>query len=201
MIQANLKHTMNQLAADVALLPAEMQAAGIRAANRTMTTVRAEGARSLKDELPGLLIGAIKKRLKQIRATPATLSAAVVFSASRFRLINWKLKPRGAGVSLPRGLKNVIVQETWSGNSRVVPAASLAQGAFLQVSRLNNPRNLQNIWRREGKERYPLLLILAPSLAETLKQSRLDDVLVRRMHGRFSEVFAQEARFRISRRR
>jgi hypothetical protein len=59
--------------------------ATVRALNRTATTVRAEAARAIHDEYPGLKINTAKEQITIMRATRTTLRALVTCRAGRCR--------------------------------------------------------------------------------------------------------------------
>jgi hypothetical protein len=64
----------------------EQSKAAVRALNRTMTTARAESARAMQDEYPGIKIGTLKARIKIERARQDEPRAALVFSPGRIQL-------------------------------------------------------------------------------------------------------------------
>lgn len=191
----NVRHNLERVVADLGLLPQERNAAAVRALNRTMTTVRAEAARSLAREFAGLKIGTIKKRLPFRRATRAAPTAWVTFKSTRFSLFhNWRVRDTGrTGVrvgALPYRL------ETWEGLP--VTPAHLRQ-AFVQRPTANRGRH--SVYIRVGKSRYPIEGIVAPSLAAAFGERHIGSAMVRLARSRFAVVLAQESRFRISRRK
>lgn len=186
----DVKHDLAGLSARLGLLAKERVAASVRALNRTMTTVRAQGARDLAKEYPGLKIAAIKKRMRFQRATRSSMRAFVDFSGKRFRLTNWAVRQTKTGVRLrmPWGIV--------TGGGGAIPADRL-RNAFLQVATTNGVRN---VFLRVGKQRYPLHVLLAPGLAEAFRERRVGARLTRFARARFSVVFQQEAKFRLSKR-
>lgn len=197
----DIRHDLGRLSANLGLMAKDRQAAALRAINRTLSTVRAESSRTLAEDLTGLKIGAIKKRIRLDRATRAKLRGVLEFSNKRLRLFNWNVPqvrtPWGTGIRtsgrMPKGLLRV---DAVSGHARPVSAAEL-RSAFVQRARLGRA---PNIWLRQGKHSMPIDVIVTPSLSEILVQRRLNEAFARRARERFSIVFAQEARFRLSRR-
>ena len=193
MPRIEIRHTLDAYAARLSLLPAERMQAAVRTLNRTMTTVRAEGARALQKEYPGLKVGTIKKRMKFVRATRGKPQAEIVFSGARFSLFhNWRARQTKTGVrvgKLPYRL------ETWDGTP--VPLEKLQQ-AFIQ--RPTSNRGRWNVYQRMGRERYPIQGVVAPGLARAFVERGIRASLSRLARQRFAIVFQQEAKFRLSKR-
>jgi len=189
----SVRHTLDSLSARLALLPQERMAAAVRALNRTVTTVRAQASRDLSKEYPGLKIGVIKKRLRFARATRSQPSASITFSNHRFSLYhNWKVRQTRTGVRVGR-LPWAL--EDWEGKR--IPA-TLLRHAFIQSS--TNNRGQHNVYLRVGRERYPILGLVAPSLSSALVERGIGLALSRFARDRFAVAFEQEAKFRLSKR-
>jgi len=187
----NIRHDLGRLSAELGLLAREQTKAASRALNRTMTTVRAESARALRREYPGLLTRAIRRRMRIERATAAMLRAAVTFSGRRIGWFgNWTIATKrtryGTGIRVPNRLP-------WR----------LETTAGVEVTRADLDRAFVargGLWRRDGKAQYPIGFIVAPSLARTLVERAIDSRMTALARQRFAVVFAQEARFRLSQR-
>lgn len=197
----DIRHDLDGLSARLGLMAKERLAAALSAINKTMTTVRAEAARGLGQEYPGLGIGAIKRRIKLTRASRGNLRAAAVFSKSRLRLFNWRLNRVntrwGTGVRVSGRLPRQILRvDAISGRVSPVSSSEL-KSAFLQRSRKNGT---PNVWLRQGKESMPIDVLVTPSLSETLVATKLNAAYARRARERFRVVFAQEAKFKLSKR-
>lgn len=194
MLVVNVQHDLGKLVADLKLMPSEQKAAGVRALNRTMTTVRAEAARSLKGAYPGLLVGDIKKRIRLKRASGSDRapSAVLIFSGRRIALYGkFGMRSFGRwGVSF-RGLPWRL--ETISGDA--VTPEMLAR-AFRQRARGGRA----GVFARHTEKRESFELLVAPGVARAVAERAIGDVLVRIAHRRFSETYAQEAKFRLSKR-
>lgn len=198
----NIKHDMNGLAAQLGLMAKERVAAAVRSLNRSMSTVRAEAGRSLGNEYPGLKIGAIKKRIKLSKADRATLRALLEFSNQRLRLANWRLgrvsTRYGTGVRAGGRLPGQLLRiDAVSGRATPINSSDLAHAFWQRSKRYGTV----NIWLRQGKESLPIDVLVTPSLSEALVQARINTTLARRARERFGVVFAQEAKFQLSRRR
>ena len=188
----DIRHTLGKLSAELGLYPKEHKAAAVRALNRTMTTVRAESARTLQKEYPGVKIADLKKRLKFRRATSKQMSAAIDFSGRRFVLFgNFGMRAVGKwGVrfrKLPWRIEGV------SGD--VVTPEILAR-AFRQ----RGTGGRANVMARWTKFRQSHEILLAPGVARALGERGIGDALVRLGRNRFAVVFVQEAKFRLSKR-
>lgn len=190
----NVRHDLQRLEARLGAYPRERMIAAVRAFNRAMTTVRAEGARSMAAELPGLKIGTIKRQMKQRRATQANPVAVLEFTAKRFRLFgNFADRQTRRGVPLrrmPWRLENLEGEE--------VRPAALAH-AFIQRARVSG---VPNVWLRTSLvgKRYPISAVLAPSLASAFVQRRIGQALLRIGRARLAVVLEQEMKFRLSKR-
>lgn len=188
----DIRHGMDKLSAELGLLAKEQMPAAVRSMNRTITTVRAEGARGLGREYPGLKIGKIKRQMRFKRAVASDPSASITFSNKRFRLFgNWNVRQTRSGV---RGGRLPFRLESGDG---LEITSDMLRSAFIQRSRTHGTAN---VWRRAHKGRYPIEVILAPSLSSALVERGIGDALVRTARGRFAVVFMQEARFRLSKR-
>lgn len=191
-IGGTVKHNLAGLEARLRLHPQELLAADLRAKNRTANSSRAEAVRRLREDLPGLKAGSIRRQLKIIRASKQNPRAVLEFSAKRFRLFgNWNARQTKGGVSLTRRPWRI---ETLDGD--VVPPQILAH-AFIQRARMSG---VPNVWIRLGGKRYPITALLGSSLATAFKQRELGAALIAYGRARFRVVFAQEMKFRIARR-
>lgn len=186
--------------------------ATVTALNRTLTTCRAAAARELKKHYGMLPVSKIKRRISAKRATRATLTATLIFSGSRFRLLgNWPITktvtPRGVRVRLRgvsggrtsfRGLPNLDIEMSGAGNSTPVPKALLSH-AFIQRSRKTK---VPNVWIREsvveghGGGRYPIGLLLVPGLGRAFTDKKIDETMRRLAAKIFTKNFAAELKYR-----
>ena len=206
--QIKILHTLDEYSRRLGLLNEERMQAAVRTLNRTMTTVRAEGAREMAGIYPGLKIRTIKAQMKFARATRGRPEAVITFSGKRFRLFgNWPLtktvtakgvrtRLRGfgsarAGVALPR-----LPFRVETGDGVAVSAAELRQ-AFIQRAASSG---VPNVFIRTGRGRYPISVLVAPSLAAAFVEKGIGDALSRSARMRFETVFVQEAKFRLSKR-
>lgn len=164
----------------------------VRALNRTLTTVRLEAQKILQPEV-GLPAMQVRRQILFTRATKATLKALLRFSNKRIRLTRYDARQMADGVKL-RGPKYLIAKPTWGAAEYELTLEQLRH-AFIVASRRNNPGNALNVWLREGRERYPLILLLAPSLSDVFVRSAIGKSMVAVAQRRFAEVIAQELRF------
>lgn len=189
----DVRHTLGRLSAELGLYPREQMAAAVRALNRTITTVRAQAARALQKEYPGVKVATLKKRLRFRRATRQKMSAAIDFSGRRIALFgNFGMRAVGQwGVrfrKLPWRIEGV--------SGEVVTPEILAR-AFRQ----RGTGGRASVMARWTRFRQSHEVLLAPGVARALAERGIGDALVRIGRNRFAVVFAQEARFRLSKRR
>ena len=199
MPRIDIRHDMERLSWQLGLLANEQMPAAIRAMNRSLTTVRAEAARTLSEHYAGLRVFAIRRRIRFFRASRQKPNAVLRFGTQRFRLINWNVRQTRTGVvgRIPPGLMRL---DAFDGKSSPVSPAQLRH-AFIRTSRSKfNPRGLANVWLRQGKDRTPIDVVVSPSLSETLAAQHINAALARRAQERFAVVFLQEAKFRLSKR-
>lgn len=193
MYRIDARHDIARIELNLGLYAAERQKAAVRAANRTMTTARADAARRIQGDYAGLRIRQIKARLKLQRATGSTPVAAITFSGKRIPLYgNFGMRQAGKwGVGF-RGLPWRL--ETVSGEE-VTP--EMLRRAFRQRSRRTGRAD---VFSRLGARRDSFELVLAPGLARAFTERNVGAATQRAIRTRFPVVFRQEARFRLSRR-
>jgi hypothetical protein len=194
-MQYAAKHDLGRLERALRDYPVEKLAAGVRAQNRAMTTVRSEGARRLQPELGGMKIGTIKRQLKQERATKSNPRAILDFSAKRFRLpgnlnIRQFATKWGTGVSV----KNLPFKLELADGTPVT--GDMLRRLFLQRSRAG----AVHAWVRMGKSSTPFQAVVVASTAEAFRSKRLGPTLVEVGRARMAVVLEQEFRFRLSKR-
>ena len=193
----DIRHDMNRLVADLGLMKAEILPAAVSALNKTLTTVRAQAARALRDEYPGFKASVLKRQMRFKRASRLEPRAVLTFSNKRLRLFGNKrlslVQTRyGTGVRLG---KLPFRLETADGSA--IDPADLRR-AFVQRSRASR---VPNVWLRKGKALLPIDVVLAPSLSSAVVEKRIGEALLRVARTRFAVVFAQEGRFRLAKRR
>lgn len=188
-----VRDSLRGLEARFAAYPRELLAAGVRAKNRAMTTVRKEGARLMKPEFAGVKVGTLKRQMRQSRATREVPRAVLTFSAKRFRLLgNLPLRTIatkwGTGVRLGR----LPFRLELADGSPV--SADMLRRFFVQRARSSGR---VNVWVREGKRSEPFQAVVAPSLAHAFRERGIGFRLVEIGRRRFHEVLRQEMRFRL----
>lgn len=193
MITIDVQHNLRELTARLDLLPKEVMASAVRSLNRTLTTVRAEAARDMAAEYRGLKVGTLKRQMKFKRATRMEPVASITFSNKRFRLYgNWNIRHSG-GQHLRLGRLPFRLE---TGDGRQIGDAEL-RGAFIQRARLNGQ---PNVFLRTGRDRYPIAVLVAPSLAAAFVERSVGKRLATVARDRFLVVLQQEAKFQLSKR-
>lgn len=193
-MRVDIRHDMNKLSLQLKLYPREQLAAAVRALNKTLTTVRAEAARAMRSRYQGIKIAKLKKQMRFKRATRQVPIAVLVFSNRRFQLFgNFGMRRKGAfGVAFSK-----LPWRIETGDGRQI-APDVLRRAFLNRSKAHGK---PNVWARSGRERYPIDVLVAPSLAQTFVEAHIGQMLETKGRARFRVVFAQEAKFRLSKRK
>lgn len=193
MMRVDVRHDIDRIVADLGALPAERMAAAVRAANRTLTSARADSARRLAREYVGVKIAEIKRRVRLERATQKKPRAALVFSGRRIPLYgNFGMTAAGKWGVRFRGLPWRL--ETVSGEP---VTAEMMRRLFRQRSRRTGRAD---VFSRHTAKRTSFDLVLAPGLARALAERNIGEALEKAIRARFGVVFKQELRFRVGRR-
>ena len=195
----NIQHDMNGLADRLGLMAEKRAQATSTAINKALITTRKEAVAAggpVAQELPGLRVGAIRKRAVLTKATRGMPAGAITFSASRLRLTNFNLSTMqtayGTAVRIPARLAARILSII-DKQGETASSAELRR-AFIQRSR---KYGFVNVWARTTKKSYPIGLLAVPSLSEILRAKGLPAQFSKRARERFLEVFQREAAFRL----
>lgn len=197
MIDIDIRADLSGVSARLGVMERELMPAAVRAMNKTLTTVRAEAAREFRPMYAGLKVSAIKARMKLVRATRTKPVAAVVFNGSRFSLYrNFGMRAFGAwGVrfgKLPwrvETLSGDIATEELKANPRRLFRNRLRRGGRAAV------------FLRWTEQRLSHEMLVAPGLAQALVETAIGNKMVTVGRARFLQVFDQEARFILSKRK
>lgn len=193
MIDITITHDLDRLQKQLTLSARELLSATTRSINRTMTSVRAEGARDLGGLYPGIRVGLIKSRIAMQRASAARNVGVLGFSGKRFSLFgNWVRSQTKNGVRL--GGRRPWRMETLDG--KVVDDAVLAHAFIQRAKRTGRP----HVWMRVGGQRYPITALLGSSLAEAFTGKKIGEHLLAISRERFATVLEQEANFALLKR-
>jgi hypothetical protein len=189
----NIRHDLNALEARLAEYPKQMLAAAVRAQNRTISTLRKEGAKRISGEFPGIKSATLKRQMRMQLANRNAPRAALTFSAKRFRLFgNVPLRQiatkYGTGVKLGRLPFRLELADG------TPVSQEMFRRFFLQRARSSRAIN---VWVREGKGSIPFQAVVAPSLAHAFRERAIGEALVRLGRERFQVVLRQEMTFRL----
>lgn len=194
-VTGTVHHDLRSLEARLRLHPKELLAADLRTRNRTATQSRTEAVRRLRPELPGVKAGTIRRQLKITRATRTNLRATLEFSAKRLRLFG----------NLP--LRQIATKfGTGARVGRPPFRLELADGTQLssaQLSRLFIQRartGAVNVWVREGSRSRPFQAVVIGSLSRAFRERGVKAPLLAYGRERYRVVFAQEMKYRVSKR-
>jgi len=193
MIEIDIRADLSRVQATLGLLEREVMPAAVRAMNKTLTTVRAEASRELRRDYPGVKAGALKARMKLVRATRNRPTAEVVFSGSRIPLYG-NFGMRGFGRFGVRFGKLPWRVETLEGEA--VGRERMARAFRNRLKRGGRAV----VFSRETKHRQSHQILVAPGIARALAERPLGATLVRIGRARFLEVLDQEVRFVLSKR-
>lgn len=190
MIKVNVRSNVKEVIAEIQRLPGQVvEPATIRALNRTLASSRVYAARELKRDYGSLPIAALKAQMRVRQANRTNLRAVMTFSGRRIRLSQYGVSQTAAGLK-GRGLPKKLTDQA----GRQVAPPRLAN-AFLNRTRRH--RTLQ-AFVREGKGRYPLQILLAPALAESIVEGSIGNALATRAVAKFQETLEREIKFRMS---
>ena len=194
-IGGTITHDLRGLEARLRLHPKELLAADVRTRNRVASSSRTHAVRLLRPELAGLKAGTIRRQLKITRATGARPVATLEFSAKRLRVFG--------NVALR------LIATKWGTGARLgrLPfRLELADGSpvtaeqmsrfFIQRTRSGRP----NVLVREGRKSTPIQAVVLPSPSHAFRERGVGAQTIAYGRGRFRVVFAQEMKFRVSKR-
>jgi hypothetical protein len=158
----------------------EVKGAVTRSLNKTATTVRNEASTEIR-KIYNLKAGVIKKQIKIKKANRANPTAIISASGRPIPLIEFTARQRKAGVS-------VLIKR---GQRKVVRSAFIAK----------MPSGNVGVFQRKGKLRLPIRELFSISLPRVFTSKAIFAALVKIARQRFPVVFAQEARFALSKRK
>jgi hypothetical protein len=180
MIQISVKHDMHAIVVGLDNYRKDLiDGAVVRALNRTATTIRAEAARDINEEYPGLKIGAIKDKIDIQRANKITQRAIVSVSGRPIPIVEFAARQTAAGVTV-----------------KVKGTRKLLRGAFLATM----PSGHIGVFYRRGPPgarvaRLPIDQVFSISLPVAFSNKRVMDAVVRAAQERFPDALSQEVRF------
>jgi hypothetical protein len=186
----DIRHDLDRVSAELGLMAGEQTKAAVRALNRTMVTARAESARAMQAEYPGLKIGTLKARIKIDRARKDEPRAALVFSPGRVQLYG-QFGMRALGRWGVRFSRLPWRLETVSGEP-VTPA--MLQRAFRQRTRAGGRAY---VFSRHTPARQSFEVLLAPGVARAFAERKVGDELAIRALDIFAKNFEHEAQFQL----
>lgn len=164
-----------------------------RALNRAGTTVVAEGARAIAQELGGKInIGQIKKTIRLTRATTRALTAVVKATGkSRIPLPVYGARETRSGVRVTIGGRSINIPHAFIAQrgqrKAVFIRASSGDGRLFTQGGLFNP----------ATKRLPIAEIFAPGVPQAFVNDKVINLMKKRGAERFIEVVNQEFRYSI----
>jgi len=179
-VTINVKHDMRAIIVGLENYRKELvDGAVVRALNRTATTVRAEAARDIHDEYPGLKIGAVKDRIDIQKANKVTQRVVISVSGRPIPIVEFAARQIAAGVTV-----------------KVKGARKLLRGAFIATM----PTGHIGVFYRRGfrgarSARLPIDQVFSISLPVAFSNKKVMDAVVRSAKERFPGALSQEVRF------
>lgn len=194
-MKVDVRHTLRGLSVELGLYPREQMAATVRSLNKTLTTVRAEAARKISDAYR-IKVGEAKKGLRIENASRTHLKGAVVASGRPIPLIAFSARQTKRGVTV------IVTGRKSISHAFIATMRSGHRGVFVRT-RSTKPLVFRHgkgsRIRRTGQD-LPISELLSISIPAAFVQRKVSDSLISVAQRRFAEVFAQEARFRLSKR-
>jgi hypothetical protein len=151
-----------------------VNAAAVRALNRTATTVRAEASRQIRGRY-SLKAGTVRKQLRIERATRNRLTSAVIASGAPIPLVEFGARQTKKGVTV-----------------KVTKTRKLVKGVF--IARMKSGK--VGVFERLGSKRLPIRELFSVSLPRTFTQRQILAALRKTAADRFRIELARELRFR-----
>lgn len=180
MIKIDVRHDMRAIIVGLENYRKELvDGATVRALNRTAITVRAEAARDIHDEYPGLKIGAVKDRIDIQKANKITQRVVISVSGRPIPIIEFDARQTRAGVTV-----------------KVKKDRKLLRGAFIATMSTGHT----GVFYRRGfrgarAPRLPIDQVFSISLPVAWSNKKVMDAVVRAAKERFPEALSQEVRF------
>jgi Prophage minor tail protein Z (GPZ) len=165
-----------------------------RAINRTLTTVRAEAARTIATDI-GIPVTAVRKSLALTKANFATLRGVITITGRRIPLIELKAsgpepsRGRGRGVSYAIGGERRRV-----GSAFIAEMQSGHRGVFKRVGQ--SARRSAGAWSKN----LPIVELRGPSIPHVAGQRRILEALKTLGARTLGKNLQSEIRFLLSRR-
>jgi hypothetical protein len=171
-----------------------------RALNRTATTVRASVAREIASDLSGALkVGEVKKAIRLIRATRATM-VAILRASGRKRIPltafrSFRQSKKG-GVTVRVGETRYAIPQAFV-RPRGGRSAALVRAASFGAQLVDALQLRRKRVRKRGPD-YPIAEIFAPGVPFLFVQGKIESLVRREAPARFAQVIAQELKFRAT---
>jgi len=150
-----------------------------RSLNRTLDQVRVVAARTIAKDM-GMRVGAVKKRLKKIRARRGKFEAVI-------RPHHWT--PNLIEFGARQLKKKGVSHKAWGKRSKT-------RGAFIGRGRTSGKRL---VYSRTSDKRYPIKALYGPTLKNTFVKRRILKVMEQVAHGRWSRNFDADFKYYLSR--
>lgn len=199
MIRIDISSNLKDVSARVEGLTKSIEdKATVSALNRTATTVRAAAVREIRQEYPGLKAGAIREKLKILRANRGRLMSTVTLRGSRIALIEFSPRQTKKGVSV-----------RIKGQRKLIPHAfitTMKSGLKSVFVRAQNSKPYNPVFRhgkgsrlRSSGPDLPIAELMSLSLPRAFVNRKVQGVLKRLARETFIKNYRAELAFRSAR--
>jgi hypothetical protein len=196
-MQVDVKHDLRRLSIELGLYPKERLAAAVSAVNKTLTTVRAEAARRIAASYK-IKTNEAKKSLRIEKSSRNEVRGAVVASGQPIPLFAFSARQTKKGVTV-----NVTGKRKLMRHAFIATMKSGHKGVFIRSRGGGHPVQFRHgkgsRLRKKGRD-LPITELISISVPAAFALAKVGQALIAVAQKRFAEAFAQEARFRLSKR-
>jgi hypothetical protein len=183
-VRISVRSDMKRTVAEFSLERKKIRTATYRALNRAQNKVSTEAGREIR-KVYNVRQKAITSAFRKLRASMSKLTARLVIEGVRIGLIEFAARQTKRGVTV-RILK--------SGGRKLV------KGAFITASTRGNYRGggsqgINQVWRRAGKERYPIFPLRSVSIPQAFMNKAVLAVLDKHATETFNKNLQQQLRY------
>lgn len=183
-VRISVRSDMKRTIAEFSLERKKIDTATFRALNRAQDKVATEAGREIR-EVYNVRQKAITSAFRKRRASRASLTARLLVEGVRLGLIEFSARQTAQGVTV-----------------RILKAGGrkLVRSAFITASTRGNYRGggsqgINQVWRRQGKERYPIFPLRSVSIPQAFSNKAVLAVLEKHATETFNKNLQQQLRY------
>jgi len=182
-VRISVRSDMKRTVAEFSLERKKIATATFRALNRALDKVSTEAGREIRKTY-NVKQKAITSAFRKRRANRASLTARLLVEGVRIGLIEFAARQTKRGVT---------VQILKHGGRKLV------RSAFITASTRNNYRGggsmgINQVWRRAGKDRYPIFPLRSVSIPQAFSNKAVLEVLEKHATETFNKNLQQQLR-------